>query len=221
MAPVLYSDQEEPPPEARESALARAWRDLLAALHSFWFGLAATVVGTVVGVAFHLANTDSGLARAVLGSGGAAVLGILLTVLLLFLVISARTPYQQRNEAREGWFRARELVEMLEQQRRPRPALTYSEFEPLLQKEIAAGHALLSSWPENPAQREFCELYERVDHWNRDVHEVLSRARLNWQAGVRMHRPSLSEVARNAPAVKSWVEETIRRLDESVPKGQD
>ncbi|HEV2069610.1 MAG TPA: hypothetical protein VGR26_07450 [Acidimicrobiales bacterium] len=217
MAPVVFNLQEEPPPEAKESALARAWRDLWAALHSFWFWLAATVLGTVLGVAFHLANTDSRVARAVLSGGGAAVLGILLTVLLLFLVISVRTPFQQRNEARDGWFRAQELVERLEQQRRPRPALTYSEFEPLLRKEIAAGAALLSSWPEKPTQREFYELYERVDHWHRDVDEVLSRTHLNWKAGVTMHRPSLLEVPRNAPAVKSWIEETIRQLDEMVP----
>lgn len=187
------------------------------ALHSFWFWLAAAAVGTVLGVAFHSGNTDSRLARAVLSGGGLAVLGILLTVLLLFLVISARSPYQQRNEAREGWFRARELVEMLEQQRRPRPMLTYSEFEPLLRNEIAAGRALLSSWPEDPAQREFYELYERVDHWHRDLDEVLSRTHLNWKAGVTTHRPSLLDVPLNAPAVKSWIEETIRRLEELVP----
>jgi hypothetical protein len=188
-----------------------------------WFWFAAALLTVSSGVAtFNFVNdeTNEWIARALL-TGSGSLLGLLLAVVLCFVFLLIITPYTQRNEAREGWIQACKLLEQSERQRRPRPLLPYFKFAPLVHNEIATGRALLARWPEDPDAEEFYdELYLSVDHWQRDVEELLTQTHINWSARAR-GGPSLWDVPPNPEAVKSWMQERIRRLEELVATEED
>ena len=88
-----------PPPD--EDVLPRAVRDMKAAARRWWFGPFVVLLGFGFGLfAFFAFDGAPHVARSV-GTTGAGVGGVALAFLEVFVVIVIRTPYQQRNEARE------------------------------------------------------------------------------------------------------------------------
>lgn len=205
----------DPPPEAEESSLRRAWRDLLAALRSFLFWLVAGTIGTLSAIVTVDFVNNGAMSRALVGSGS-FLLGTLLTVVLFFVVIGIRTPYRQRNEARAGWHRAAQNLTQLHRERRAPSVLPYPEFELAARDLIDAGHALLSDWPEQPTRAEFYGLYGKAEQWWRDVSALLEKTHSSWRSHAESQSSSLYALANNPTATKTWVKERIKRLEELI-----